>query len=289
MTTRELLEMAQIDALGLLDELEREEFDRAVTNAPPAVQAQVRAAQDRFVKTPWMPEPVEPPTGLRDAVLSDIGAQTMKPRVMAAIREEIRKSTREIAIKAVEPAARHAAGRNIPEISKVKRVTPWWRAAALGLLGASVVFGYTTLLLMDKVEEMSSLARNEGQFQPLVAIPKLPVTDLLFNAQTKITVLTSLNQGSEEASVVVSPDRSSVRLFSRNMPRKEGMEYRVVATNDDGNEELVYIFTGDTGYQAAELDKVNPARCIKLAIVLAPTDPKKGAGQVILSGGPLLS
>lgn len=289
MTTRELLELAQIDALGLLDDQERDDFDRAVLAATPAVQAQVRAAQDRFVKTPWMPEPVEPPSSLRDAVLSDIGAETMKPRVMAAIREEIRKSTREIAIKAVEPA-RHDAGRRVPEINRVTRVSPLWRAAALGLMGVAVVFGYTTLNVFERVEEMDAIARNERQVAPMIQYPGLPLFDVLFDENTKLVMMRPATGELEaRATVIVAPDGAKARLFCNNMKPVDGMEYRVVSTNEAGKSEVVARFDAVTGSLKGQELALTPSECAKLAIVLAPKNSADSvAGRTILTAGPLL-
>ena len=47
MTTGEMLELAAVDALGLLDDAEREAFDAAFRRAPSAVRELVRAEQAR--------------------------------------------------------------------------------------------------------------------------------------------------------------------------------------------------------------------------------------------------
>jgi hypothetical protein len=294
MTTRELLELAQIDALGLLDELEREEFDRAMMIAPPPVQAQIRAAQDRFVKTSWMPEPVEPPSSLRDAVMSDIGAQTMKPRIMAAIREEIRRSTREIAIQAVAPV-RHASGRNVPEISKVRRGSPWWRAAALGRLGASVVFGYTTISVFEQVETLDKIAKEDHTAANLVQAPGVPLFDLIFDPQTRRLIMAPEAADVDgQATVMVTPeastaDGSRVLLLCSKLAQVAGMEYRVVATDHVGLSKVVDRFDEVTGLKGRELKDVIPAKCAKLAIVLVPKNTTDDVlGSVLLSVGPLL-
>jgi hypothetical protein len=49
MTAYELIEMAVLDALGILDEEERASFERAFAAAAPGLQAQVRAEQARLV------------------------------------------------------------------------------------------------------------------------------------------------------------------------------------------------------------------------------------------------
>ena len=64
MTTRELLELASLDAMGLLDDNEHEAFEGAFRAAAPAVQRQVRREQERLTgDTSTLPD-VDPPAEL---------------------------------------------------------------------------------------------------------------------------------------------------------------------------------------------------------------------------------
>ncbi|XOV76882.1 MAG: hypothetical protein ACFHWZ_08725 [Phycisphaerales bacterium] len=76
MTTQEMIEMASLDALGMLDADERAEFEAAFRAASPSVQAQVRREQKRFADAEHLLPEVDPPAG-------------MKFRVMSAIRDAI--------------------------------------------------------------------------------------------------------------------------------------------------------------------------------------------------------
>ena len=60
MTTHELLELASLDALGLLDADERESFERAFRAAAPAVQAQIRREQLRAPRSAMNSPAVDP-------------------------------------------------------------------------------------------------------------------------------------------------------------------------------------------------------------------------------------
>ena len=62
--TRDLLEYAALDALGLLDDAEREEFERAFRAASPEVQAMVRREQTRAADIDAILPRVEAPAGL---------------------------------------------------------------------------------------------------------------------------------------------------------------------------------------------------------------------------------
>src|SRR5262249_53868009 len=119
MKTQELLELAALDALGLLDENERETFDRAFRAAPPALQAQIRREQTRIAGDDWLLPKVQRPIGLR-------------ARVLAAWRE---------AVSAVSNRGR--ARRLVGSLALLpsRGVSPFWRAGAIGCAAATITMG----------------------------------------------------------------------------------------------------------------------------------------------------
>src|SRR5690606_2614363 len=111
MTTQELIELALLDAYGLLDETERAAFDAAFMASPPSVRARVRRGQTRLAKSDWLLPDVPPPAGLRAAVI-----------------EAARRAMAEVGGR--ERGVTHAAGR-VPPMLPNRRVSPLWRAASL--------------------------------------------------------------------------------------------------------------------------------------------------------------
>ncbi|MBS0195455.1 MAG: restriction endonuclease [Planctomycetes bacterium] len=72
MEPQKLFELAQLDALGLLDDAERSEFDAAFAAAPVNLQVQVRLVQQRvLVPFDSLPD-VAPPSDLRNRVIEAI-------------------------------------------------------------------------------------------------------------------------------------------------------------------------------------------------------------------------
>lgn len=114
MSLQELIELAILDAMGLLDEREQSAFEAAFRVASPAIQAQVRREQTRLSRIEALLPDVTPPAGLRAAVL-------------AVIRDEI------------AAGQKHVVGAIAPTMYKSRGVSPVWRAAALGLAAAAVV------------------------------------------------------------------------------------------------------------------------------------------------------
>ena len=132
MSTRELLELAALDAMGLLDEEEREGFDTAFRAAPPEVQARVRSEQARFANADHLLPPVEPPAGLR-------------ARVMAAVREAISS------VRSEDAGVIASIG------APIRNNAPMWRAACIGFATASAVLGVLYLTLAQQNNRMQTL------------------------------------------------------------------------------------------------------------------------------------
>ncbi len=133
MTTRELIEHASLDALGLLDESERAAFEAAFQGASPEVQALVRREQKRFADAEALLPDVAPPPGL-------------KYKVLAAMRE---------AIAGISAPVPEDAG----VLARIGGSSWWnsaslWRAACIGFATASVVLGGFFLFVTDQNARM---------------------------------------------------------------------------------------------------------------------------------------
>lgn len=130
MKTQELLELAALDALGLLDEHEREAFDRAFRAAPPALQAQIRGEQTRIAKDESLLPEVDAPLGLR-------------AKVLARWREAV-----------------SAKRRFVPPLLPSSGVSPIWRMAAVGALAATIVVGVSSLQIQSEFKKLAAAAND---------------------------------------------------------------------------------------------------------------------------------
>lgn len=138
MKTHELLELAALDALGLLDEVERDAFDAAFRAAPPALQAQIRREQTRIAGDDTLLPRVEAPIGL-------------KARVMAAWRD---------AVEAM--SSRSRAKRLVASLTLMpsRGVSPLWRAGAIGCAAASVVLAVAMFTIRGQFNEVKAAANS---------------------------------------------------------------------------------------------------------------------------------
>lgn len=216
MTTHELLEMVTLDALGLLDEREREEFDRAFAAAAPAVQAQIRREQARLAKSEMFLPAVEPPPGLR-------------ARVVAAVRE---------AMQAV--AGRSAvAGRIVPEILRPRGVSPAWRAAAIGCCAASIVFALTTLHMRAQFEEIGDVAKDNIRSDLFVQEWGTRFRSTFFAKDTQFVKFEAQPgavsaTGQPQAVLMLEGEGASTgQLLLQNLPAASG-EYTLNVVDKDG-------------------------------------------------------
>src|SRR5258708_2509980 len=128
MNLQQLIELAVLDAMGLLDETEQGQFESGFAGASPQVQAQVRREQTRLSVMDALLPDVSPPAGLRAAVL-----EAVRRHILAAESG---------------PALEH------PSMLRSRNVSRFWRTASLGLAAACVVMGYATFELYQRSNEL---------------------------------------------------------------------------------------------------------------------------------------
>lgn len=275
MTTRELIELAQLDALGLLDDQEREAFDRAFAAAPASIQAQLRREQTRLARTDWVPIDGEPPAELRDAVLTDVAAAALKDRVMAAVRREMGA-----------PVQRHAGGRLHPPIHQARSVSRVWRVGAIASAAATVALAATTLFLQSQYSTLESEIRKTGTYDSLISTRGFNLQDLVFNDNSRLVHFEAAQGFEGTATAFVDASSQKVRLFHKNFA-KELTNYHVVAIDERGEELGVLTrFSTDKKIDFAGDFGVDLKTTRRLAIKeITPDHPE---GRIVLTSGPLL-
>ena len=181
-TMTELVEMATLDAFGLLPPVDAVRFERAFMAAPADVQSELRRLQSNFVDNELLLPEEEPDAALRD-------------RVLAAVSHTIEVESDRLAPLATigQPAATDMADPHfettMDPVTATTAVTPrphasvWtWRMAALILLGVTIslaIFGsdayrqskllanaYIGKVTIDNIEEQVG-----PQFTEFVANP----------------------------------------------------------------------------------------------------------------------
>ncbi|TVQ30442.1 MAG: hypothetical protein EA376_12945 [Phycisphaeraceae bacterium] len=219
MKAPEMLELASLDALGLLDPEERRAFEAAFREASPDLQAQIRREQQRVAADEHLLPRVEPDASLRDRVLNAVRA------AMSSISSA--ETTRDV-IGRIGHRAWALRG----------NVSPLWRAACIGFATATVVLltvGYSiqrdyheTLVSLRDGNFAEEIGRNlHPKFIPTITSPDtrfakfLPAGDL--GAEIE----------SGQAVFIVNPVTKTGLLICRGLSSLDG-EYSVVVLDEAG-------------------------------------------------------
>ena len=213
LATHELIEMASLDALGLLDPEERDAFERAFRAAAPAVQAQLRREQLRFSKMDDMLPQIEPSLGLR-------------ARVIAAVREAMETVTARRGSEAA-PALRFPTG-----------VSRFWRVGAIGAMAAAIVLGFSTLWISNETKDLnearSQIAFNNAMDRDLGR----RFTSSFMNPDTRfvgfVTASDAPDSRGARARLMFDPAKKQAELFVQDLPATD-RDYEVVVVDKNGN------------------------------------------------------
>lgn len=264
MSLQELIELAILDAMGLLDEREQSAFEAAFRVASPAIQAQVRREQTRLSRIEALLPDVTPPAGLRAAVL-------------AVIRDEIAAGQKQV------------AGTITPTMYKSRGVSPVWRAAALGLAAAAVVLAVATFEWKRQYQVVRSSLQQDALLTRLrEEVGATYVKDVLFSRDTKRVVFRPVAEGfSGEASLFINPEWKTAKFFGQSMASPESQPFRL-AIIDEHNQIVQVLAPLDSDGRLFSRD-VTLAMNAKgsVAIVAQPASP--GSVPVILGKADLSS
>ncbi|MEK6702340.1 MAG: hypothetical protein AABZ53_08760 [Planctomycetota bacterium] len=267
MTIQELIENAQLDALGLLDERERDDFDRAFRAAPPALQAQLRREQARLCQIDTLLPQGEASPGLFE-------------RILAAVRA----ARGEEATQPVEHEGSARVARTLP-MTQATRVHRFWRATAIGFATASIVLSGVFIYLQRTAENKQLAAEREARDSGLVATfhPQF-YTEQLFAKDTGRYVLTGVSpQFLGKCAVYTSPQwEGQARLYCQSVPAAKGNSLRIVVLDAAGNIERElseFNSEGSLETRTFTLGDVDPRR---LALVSAPTGQPAVEGVILM-------
>lgn len=252
MTTQELIENAVLDAMGLLDEDEARAFDRAYRAASPELQAHVRCEQTRLSNIQQLLPQVDPPSGMRAAVIE---------AVRVAISEQLVEQPR--------PAL---------TLTPSKKVNPIWRATAIGSLAAAVALAFATLQMHSQFGQLEQALNTNRLLDEITqTYGSRFVQDTLFDSQTRRVVFSpTANQSYQgQASVWFNPDWSAARLFVMNLTKGTPGTFHLAVIDDQGREvERLYTFESRGGLGQEEVP-VNLQRIAaqdgRLALIPADT------------------
>ncbi len=242
MSQEEIFELAEQDALGLLDEQQRNRFESALSSADAHVLTAVRRRQDEICSIHLVtPGPEASPT-LRDKVLA---------RVEALIAEEAVASAQDATLARIESLA---AKNDWFERIVAGRVSPAWRVAALVAFTTAIAFGglaYRTQIANNQLS--SAFVRNDwSDFvrQSLGADAK----DFLQPGALSVALTSQQPKLSAWGRMMSIPGHDRGLLYVTGLP-KSSIDYQVqVMLPGDEAPRTVASFSGDGSDTALRVD-----------------------------------
>lgn len=211
--TKDLFELASLDALGILDEQERRAFEEAFAAAPPALRAQLRAQQDLMADIAQTLPDAEPPASLR-------------ARVLAAVQG------------AISATRLHEAGRTTPAILPSRGVSRVWRAAAIGFAAAAVVFGISTVQMRLQYRELDQAFTTNAATEMFIREFGPRFESLLMAPHTQVVKFAAGQNPAAGATpgmavLILDPQTKSGQFLAKDLPENGG-SYSLVVVGPDG-------------------------------------------------------
>lgn len=269
MSREELLELAPLDAFGLLDDFESALFNRSFHHAPASVQAEIVALQAQLAQEPVLLAADEPRPLLRQKVLIRIAdeveesAEQLKPLATIGsshatayangVAMQASAATTSIAhrVTAVEiPPSQDETMRELvaeirsrATIGERDRSTPYWRAAAFFLAAGLVASLYFLGSTMRTAERIAQLAQDRVISEQLrEAVPDL--TDFIFR-DSQIRTMASVDLSVDAtAMLIVNPETRETLLLGFGLDASKGL-YTLRSVDDQGNATVISSFRAD--------------------------------------------
>jgi hypothetical protein len=211
-SNRDLIELAQLDALGLLDEGERQAFERSFRTAPASIQQLVRDSQSRATQLDSLLPDVQAPASLRERVLA---------AVAAAVRSESRQP--------------EVAGRLTPAIARSTSVAPFWRAAAIGSIAAALLFGVVTIKLYTDFQAMNNTVYTNALADKWLKEFSPKFEHMLTNEKTQFVQFSPATASARgSALMMVDGEAETAQFFAKDLPQIEG-GYTLALVDSSGN------------------------------------------------------
>lgn len=260
MTTRELLENANLAALGLLDGDEHAAYERALGKAPLAVREHILREQARWSGGGELLPAVEAPEHLRE-------------RVMDAVRGAI----------VDDEIAQSAGGFEVGAFGARRGVSPLWRGGALGLLCGVVALSGVLFFVRSAENESDRRIASMSSLESLnQVIGHRFVKDVVFDASTQRVAFAPVGSFAGELVLFSNDQWTESRAVMNNMPMLgSGERYALVQLDADGKfAGEIGTFDGSVQMNSIGVEKVE--RGTQVALVVA------GVGRAATAERPLM-
>lgn len=255
-TTAELLELSSLDALGLLDEQERRQYEEGFAASTPAVKAMLRAHQSMELRAHEARLPlVAPPASLRERVIGAV--LSVARQGPGAVLARIGPSGGEVGDASVVGSADEMA--ELDRLSRLaeggrgrsRRVHALWRAAAIGCMAAAVLFGVVSVQLWGQFRRLDTAIRSNTVAEVFAKEfgPRFEAS--LMSPQTRFVQFEAgekrLGPGGPQAVAVLLLENGGKagQLFARDLPQNTPMTLSVVSSDGSARRPVLTFVTTD--------------------------------------------
>jgi hypothetical protein len=189
MTREELIELAALDAFGLLDDYEAALYTRSFHHAPAAVQDEIIRLQAEIAVSDVLEGPEEPDASLRGKVLSSVAVAIERESSGLGPLASIGRA------RAIEPRA------GIGRIG-IGRSAQFWRAAAFVMMGAAVVVAYFWTEAQRNTNEIALVALGIDAEKDIHELVGAGLEEFALNPNSKSVFLTPVAAGDGSFAVI---------------------------------------------------------------------------------------
>ncbi|MFM1823013.1 MAG: hypothetical protein RI967_1279 [Planctomycetota bacterium] len=252
----ELRELATLEVVGCLDEVESARLERLFEAARPSVQAEIRALQEQLAVEPSLRSSEAVPAELRlrvlarlataieeaeraQAPLASIGRTRARDTARDAADERAMASSVDEVLRRVEETQVEATRRSI-----AAQRTGWWTRAAilflLASLAVSLFFNWRYTRLSEKVLGFANAAIIDADMRALVAT--MGAFD--FGAAKHVDLRPAI--AGVRGHVQVFADASTGRIAILGVGLSAGETLEIVAFGADGETPVVHAFRVET-------------------------------------------
>ncbi len=246
MTRQELLELAALDALGLLDRYEAALYTRSFHHASAPVQDEIVRLQAEIASDETL-LPVDEPDG------------SLRERVLRKVAEAIEAEASEFAPLATIGRRRRGSNESDGR-STFGTSGPFWRAAAFILAGTVVVLAYFWSDATKAHNELAMVALSsltDGQLTQMIGPD---ITSFMFDDNVQRIVLKSDNpNASLEAVLFINPETGTAFLVTNNFPQSLEPTFSVNITTTGEQPEPLLAFMNISGLGGFRLDSLKYA------------------------------
>ena len=274
MPREELLELASLDALGLLDEFDSAHFTRSFHAAPASVQDEIRRLQASIATDDALLSDEEPAAGLRGRVLGAVqDAMEQEAAELQPIASIGTRSARPTRAAAERERTMAAVGREqaTSRERSMQRPLTMWRAASVALAASLVTAILWVVVTVDEAVQVSRLAQGQVTAKEMQRLLGDAFPGFTRSSNLAFYQLSGFGIAPATAATVsVNTDTHDVFMFAVNLDTN--LEYTVRMTTKDGQVVELGRISGRDSITGVKLNRTNPELFEKASIEIRDPD-----------------